>query len=230
MYNNLMNNLKVIAHIHTDFPEKFGVPRQSGVVKELTGRIVFTPEFRNKDALKGMDEFDYLWLLWEFEGVKTDTFSPTVRPPRLGGNETMGVFATRSPFRPNPIGLSCVKLEGIEYTADGPVISVSGVDMRDNTPIFDIKPYLPYADAHPEASNGFAGRHMEEALTVEFPEELLNLFPADKRASAIAVLQQDPRPHYQDDPERLYGVSFAGYDIKFKVQGNVLTVTDMVSL
>ena len=138
MYNNLMNNLKVIAHIHTDFPEKFGVPRQSGVVKELIGRIVFTPEFRNKDALKGMDEFDYLWLLWEFEGVKTDTFSPTVRPPRLGGNETMGVFATRSPFRPNPIGLSCVKLEGIEYTADGPVINVSGVDMRDNTPIFDL--------------------------------------------------------------------------------------------
>ena len=225
-----MDQLKVIAHIHTDFPEKFGVPRQSGVVKELKGRIVFEPEFRNRDALKGMEEFDYLWLLWEFEGVKTDTFSPTVRPPRLGGNETRGVFATRSPFRPNPIGLSSVKLEGIEYTAEGPVIHVSGVDMRDNTPIFDIKPYLAYADAHPGASDGFAGTHMYEELEVSFPESLLNVFPEGKRTAAVEILKQDPRPHYQDDPERVYGVSFAGYDIKFKVAGRNLSVTDVVKL
>ena len=225
-----MDSLKVIAHIHTDFPEKFGVPRQSGVIEELKGRIVFTPEFRNKDALKGIEEFDYLWLLWEFEGVKTDTFSPTVRPPRLGGNETRGVFATRSPFRPNPIGLSSVKLESVEYTAEGPVINVSGVDMRDNTPIFDIKPYLAYADSHPGASEGFAGTHRYDELEVEFPESLLNVYPEDKRNTAVAVLRQDPRPHYQDDPERLYGVSFAGFDIKFKVSGNVLIVTDVVRL
>ena len=225
-----MDRLKVIAHIHTDFPEKFGVPRQSGVVKELKGRIVFTPEFRNKDALKGMEEFDYLWLLWEFEGIKTDTFSPTVRPPRLGGNETRGVFATRSPFRPNLIGLSSVKLESIEYTSEGPVIHVSGVDMRDNTPIFDIKPYLAYADAHPEASDGFAGTHKYDVLEVVFPESLLNIFPEGKRTAATEILRQDPRPHYQDDPERLYGVSFSGYDIKFKVSGKILTVTDVVKL
>ena len=220
-----MDRLKVIAHIHTDFPEKFGVPRQSGVVKSLTGRIVFEPEFRSSDALKGIEEFDYLWLLWEFEGVASDKFTATVRPPRLGGNETRGVFATRSPFRPNPIGLSNVKLERVEYTADGPEIIVSGIDMRDNTPIFDIKPYLAYADAHPEASDGFAGTHIEEGLEVAFPDDLLSILPADKRESAVDVLRQDPRPHYHDDPERVYGVSFAGKNIKFQVNGNVLTVT-----
>lgn len=225
MYNTIMDRLKVIAHIHTDFPEKFGVPRQSGVVKSLTGRIVFEPEFRSSDALKGIEEFDYLWLLWEFEGVASDKFTATVRPPRLGGNETRGVFATRSPFRPNPIGLSNVKLERVEYTADGPEIIVSGIDMRDNTPIFDIKPYLAYADAHPEASDGFAGTHIEEALEVVFPNDLLSILPADKRESAVDVLGQDPRPHYHDDPERVYGVSFAGKNIKFQVNGNVLTVT-----
>ncbi len=225
MYNTIMDRLKVIAHIHTDFPEKFGVPRQSGVVKSLTGRIVFEPEFRSSDALKGIEEFDYLWLLWEFEGVASDKFTATVRPPRLGGNETRGVFATRSPFRPNPIGLSNVKLERVEYTADGPEIIVSGIDMRDNTPIFDIKPYLAYADAHPEASDGFAGTHIEEGLEVVFPSDLLSMLPADKRESAIDVLKQDPRPHYHDDPERVYGVSFAGKNIKFQVNGNVLTVT-----
>ncbi|MBO4617946.1 MAG: tRNA (N6-threonylcarbamoyladenosine(37)-N6)-methyltransferase TrmO [Lachnospiraceae bacterium] len=220
-----MDKLKVIAHIHTDFPEKFGVPRQSGVVKSLTGRIVFEPEFRSSDALKGIEEFDYLWLLWEFEGVASDKFTATVRPPRLGGNETRGVFATRSPFRPNPIGLSNVKLERVEYTADGPEIIVSGIDMRDNTPIFDIKPYLAYADAHPEASDGFAGTHIEEGLEVVFPDDLLSMLPADKRESAVDVLRQDPRPHYHDDPERVYGVSFAGKNIKFQVNRNVLTVT-----
>ncbi len=225
MYNTFMDKLKVIAHIHTDFPEKFGVPRQSGVVKSLTGRIVFEPEFRSSDALKGIEEFDYLWLLWEFEGVASDKFTATVRPPRLGGNETRGVFATRSPFRPNPIGLSNVKLERVEYTADGPEIIVSGIDMRDNTPIFDIKPYLAYADAHPEASDGFAGTHIEEGLEVVFPSDLLFMLPADKRESAIDVLKQDPRPHYHDDPERVYGVSFAGKNIKFQVNENVLTVT-----
>lgn len=225
MYNTIMDRLKVIAHIHTDFPEKFGVPRQSGVVKSLTGRIVFEPEFRSSDALKGIEEFDYLWLLWEFEGVASDKFTATVRPPRLGGNETRGVFATRSPFRPNPIGLSNVKLERVEYTADGPEIIVSGIDMRDNTPIFDIKPYLAYADAHPEASDGFAGTHIEEGLEVAFPDDLLSILPADKRESAVDVLRQDPRPHYHDDPERVYGVSFAGKNIKFQVNGNVLTVT-----
>ena len=225
MYNTIMDRLKVIAHIHTDFPEKFGVPRQSGVVKSLTGRIVFEPEFRSSDALKGIEEFDYLWLLWEFEGVASDKFTATVRPPRLGGNETRGVFATRSPFRPNPIGLSNVKLERVEYTADGPEIIVSGIDMRDNTPIFDIKPYLAYADAHPEASDGFAGTHIEEGLEVVFPDDLLSMLPADKRESAVDVLKQDPRPHYHDDPERVYGVSFAGKNIKFQVNRNVLTVT-----
>lgn len=225
MYNTIMDKLKVIAHIHTDFPEKFGVPRQSGVVKSLTGRIVFEPEFRSSDALKGIEGFDYLWLLWEFEGVASDKFTATVRPPRLGGNETRGVFATRSPFRPNPIGLSNVKLERVEYTADGPEIIVSGIDMRDNTPIFDIKPYLAYADAHPEASDGFAGTHIEEGLEVVFPNDLLSMLPADKRESAVDVLRQDPRPHYHDDPERVYGVSFAGKNIKFQVNGNVLTVT-----
>lgn len=225
MYNTIMDKLKVIAHIHTDFPEKFGVPRQSGVVKSLTGRIVFEPEFRSSDALKGIEEFDYLWLLWEFEGVASDKFAATVRPPRLGGNETRGVFATRSPFRPNPIGLSNVKLERVEYTVYGPEIIVSGIDMRNNTPIFDIKPYLAYADAHPEASDGFAGTHIEEGLEVVFPSDLLSMLTADKRESAIDVLKQDPRPHYHDDPERVYGVSFAGKNIKFQVNGNVLTVT-----
>ena len=225
LYNILMDKLKVIAHIHTDFPEKFGVPRQSGIVKSLMGRIVFEPEFRSPDALKGMEEFDYLWLLWEFEGVKQDNFVATVRPPRLGGNKTRGVFATRSPFRPNPIGLSSVKLERIEYTENGPEIVVSGVDMRDNTPIFDIKPYLSYADSHPEASDGFAGTHLEEALTVDFPEVLLAAIPSDKQEALLDVLRQDPRPHYQNDPERVYGVSFAGHNVKFVVKDKVLTVT-----
>lgn len=222
--------LKVIAHIHTDFPEKFGIPRQSGLVKELQGYIVFEPEYRTKDALKGIEEFTHLWLLWAFEGVDTDKFNATVRPPRLGGNETRGVFATRSPFRPNPIGLSSVKFEGLEETGEGTVIRVSGIDMRDNTPIYDIKPYLAYVDAHPEATDGFAGEHKEDNLRVVFPEKFLSEFEEEKRETIIRVLSQDPRPHYQNDADRIYGVSFAGKNVKFKVDGDTLTVTGVEHL
>lgn len=225
-----MKELKIIAHIHTDFPEKFGIPRQSGLVAGLKGRIVFEPEYRNPDAIKGIEEFTHLWLLWEFEGVEKDTFTATVRPPRLGGNETRGVFATRSPFRPNPIGLSSVKLEGVEMTENGPVLVVSGIDIRDNTPIFDLKPYLAYADSHPEASNGFAGEHLEERLEVIFPEPLLCKLPDADRETLISVLSEDPRPHYQNDPERTYGLSYKSFDIHFNVKGNTLTVTDITNI
>lgn len=222
-----MDNLKVIAHIHTDFPEKFGIPRQSGLACNLAGRIVFEPEYRNIHALKGIEEFSHLWILWEFEGVDRGEWSPTVRPPRLGGNETRGVFATRSPFRPNPIGLSCVKFLKVEETSDGPVIYVSGIDMRDNTPIFDIKPYLSYVDAHFDASNGFAEETKDARLQVEFPPELLELLPAEKRKGCIEALAQDPRPQYQDDPQRIYGMAFAGKNIRFRVEENRLLVLDV---
>ena len=220
--------MKIIAHIKTDFPEKFGVPRQSSLVEGLLGYIVFEPEYRTKDAIKGIEEFSHLWLLWQFEGVESDTFHATVRPPRLGGNETRGVFATRSPFRPNPIGLSSVKLERIEDTADGPVLVVSGIDMRDNTPIYDIKPYLAYVDSHPDARDGFAAERKNDNLTVDFPSELFQKIPEDKRASLLEVLSGDPRPHYQDDPERIYGLSFAGYNIRFSVADNNLTVLEVL--
>ena len=219
-----MKELKVIAHIHTDMPEKFGIPRQSGVVKSLTGRIVFEPEFRSYDAVKGLDEFSHLWLLWEFEGVPQDKFNATVRPPRLGGNETMGVFATRSPFRPNPIGLSSVKLEGVEKTADGPVIVVSGIDLRDNTPIFDIKPYLAYADSHPDAKDGFAGAHVYAQLEVSFPTEYRDMIDSGDLETVLYLLREDPRPHYQKDPDRIYGMAFKNLNIKFKVNENLLTI------
>ena len=219
-----MKELKVIAHIHTDMPEKFGIPRQSGIVKSLTGRIVFEPEFRSYDAVKGLDDFSHLWLLWEFEGVPQDKFNATVRPPRLGGNETMGVFATMSPFRPNPIGLSSVKLEGVEKGNDGPVIIVSGIDLRDNTPIFDIKPYLAYADSHPEAKDGFAGAHVYEQLNVDIPLEFKDLIGAEYFDTVVSLLKEDPRPHYQKDPDRVYGMAFKNLNIKFKVLENILTV------
>ena len=219
-----MKELKVIAHIHTDMPEKFGIPRQSGVVKSLTGRIVFEPEFRSYDAVKGLDDFSHLWLLWEFEGVPQDKFNATVRPPRLGGNETMGVFATRSPFRPNPIGLSSVKLEGVEKTADGPVIVVSGIDLRDNPPIFDIKPYLAYADSHPDAKEGFAGAHVYEQLDVSFPSEYRGMIDSCDLETVISLLREDTRPHYQKDPDRIYGMAFKNLNIKFKVNENLLTI------
>ncbi|MCR5255478.1 MAG: tRNA (N6-threonylcarbamoyladenosine(37)-N6)-methyltransferase TrmO [Acetatifactor sp.] len=222
--------IRPIAHIHTDFPEKFGIPRQSNIVKGATGVIKFEPEFNSPDAVKGMEEFDYLWLLWEFQDVDRGSFSPTVRPPRVGGNTRLGVFATRSPFRPNPIGLSSVRLEKIEYTKNGPLIHVSGVDLKDNTPIFDIKPYLAYADSHPDAAEGFAGKTAFKPLDVLFPDDLLQLLPSEKRETAVALLREDPRPAYHDDPERVYGMNYSAFDIRFKVSGNVLTVVEVVCI
>ena len=220
--------LKVIAKIYTDFPEKFGIPRQSGIVKELMGEIVFEEEFRDASALKGLEGFSHLWLLWDFSEVKNEKWRPTVRPPRLGGNKRLGLFATRSPFRPNPIGLSCVELTEIKKTADrGTVLIVKGADMLNGTPIIDIKPYLPFTDSVPNATGGFAEEVKEDKLEVIFPENFKNIFPENKLNSLIAVLKGDPRPAYQDDPNREYGFNFAGYCIKFKVQGNVLTVTNI---
>ena len=220
--------MEIIARIYTDFAEKFGIPRQSGLVRELTGKIVFEPKYRCADAVKGLEGFEYIWLLWKFQGTERGHWSATVKPPRLGGNTRMGVFATRSPFRPNPIGLSSVKLEHIEYSEDGPVLFVSGIDLKNETPIYDIKPYLPYTDCHPDAREGFAHAVKEYALQVEFPEELLKLFPAEKQEAIIEVLRQDPRPSYHDDETRKYGVAFAGYDVHFRVKGDVLTVFEVV--
>lgn len=222
--------MKPIAYIETDFPEKFGIPRQSGLVKELTGKIYFEPEYRNPDAFNGLSGYNYIWLLWAFEIPDRKGWSATVKPPRLGGNTHMGVFATRSPFRPNPIGLSSVHLDSIEFTENGPVLTVSGADLRDNTPIYDIKPYLRYTDCHPDAVDGFAEGRMNENLHVTFPEELLNIFPPEKRPAILEILRQDPRPSYQHDPDRRYGVSFAGYDVRFYVDGNRLRVSEVVSI
>lgn len=221
------DKLKIIAHIRTDFPQKFGVPRQSGVVQELKGYVVFEPAYRNADAVRGLEQFEYVWLLWKFEDTETEQWHATVRPPRLGGNTRMGVFATRSPFRPNPIGLSSVKLDKVEETKEGPVLCVSGVDMRDNTPIYDIKPYLPYTDSHPNAKDGFAAQTKDVRLEVEFPKELLAKVPQEKRQALIAALSQDPRPSYQEDPARVYGVSFDAYDVRFTVAGKTLTVCEV---
>ena len=220
--------MEIIARLYTDFAEKFGIPRQSGLVRELTGKIVFEPKYRCADAVKGLEGFEYIWLLWKIQGTERGHWSATVKPPRLGGNTRMGVFATRSPFRPNPIGLSSVKLEHIEYSEDGPVLFVSGIDLKNETPIYDIKPYLPYTDCHPDAREGFAHAVKEYALQVEFPEELLKLFPAEKQEAIIEVLRQDPRPSYHDDETRKYGVAFAGYDVHFRVKGDVLTVFEVV--
>ena len=220
--------MEIIARIYTDFAEKFGIPRQSGLVRELTGKIVFEPKYRCADAVKGLEGFYYIWLLWKFQGTERGHWSATVKPPRLGGNTRMGVFATRSPFRPNPIGLSSVKLEHIEYSEDGPVLFVSGIDLKNETPIYDIKPYLPYTDCHPDAREGFAHAVKGYALQVEFPEELLKLFPDEKQEAIIEVLRQDPRPSYHDDETRKYGVAFAGYDVHFRVKGDVLTVFEVV--
>ena len=222
--------MKTIAYIHTDFPEKFGVPRQSGLIKELTGSIVFVPEYRSPDAVKGLEGYDYIWLLWQFQGTERTRWSATVKPPRLGGNTHVGVFATRSPFRPNPIGLSSVRLERIEFGAQGPVLQVSGADLRDGTPIYDIKPYLPYTDSHPDARAGFSGEVQGYALEVDFPEALLRCFPEEKRAAVVEVLRQDPRPAYQRDEDRQYGMSFAGYDVRFTVRANCLQVENVVKL
>ena len=220
------HSIKVIAWIRSDFRTKFGVPRQSGLVEALRAEIVFEPEFRNPDALRGIEGFSHLWLVWQFSATVREDWSPTVRPPRLGGNVRMGVFATRSPFRPTPIGLSCVRLEGVEQRTEGPVLIVSGADLMDGTPIYDIKPYLPYADCKADAAGGFAPQRAEE-LAVEFPPELLARVPEDKRAALTGVLAQDPRPHYQSDPARIYGMSFAGMEVRFHVADGVLTVVEL---
>ncbi|MDD4688652.1 MAG: tRNA (N6-threonylcarbamoyladenosine(37)-N6)-methyltransferase TrmO [Eubacteriales bacterium] len=218
-------NLRIIARIKTDFDSKFGVPRQSGLVKNLMGTIVFEPEYRNPDALRGLEGFSHIWLVWQLSEAIVEGWSPTVRPPRLGGNKRMGVFATRSPFRPNPIGLSSVKLEEIKTDPQyGTVLVVSGADLMDGTPIYDIKPYLAFTDSHPDAKGGFADDKFGDKLNVVFPDELRKQIPCDKRDSLIEVLSQDPRPHYQDDPDRIYGMSFAGFDIRFKVDGDTLIV------
>ena len=222
--------IKPIAYIHTQFPEKFGVPRQSGLARALKGRIVFEPEYRNLDALRGLDGFSHIWLIWEFSANRsTSPWQPTVRPPRLGGNVHMGVFATRSPFRPNPLGLSCVKIDSIELsTSDGPVINVFGADLMDGTPIYDIKPYIKYADARPEAVCGYVDSLEERSLKVIFPSELsAKITDSEIIPALVETLRLDPRPSYHDDPHRAYGLSFAGYNVRFHVFGNVLEVSDV---
>ena len=221
-------SMRVIARIHSDFSSKFGVPRQSGLVDALESTVVFEPEFRNADALRGLEGFSHLWLVWVFDQAIRETWSPTVRPPRLGGNQRMGVFATRSPFRPNPIALSCVRLAGIQQTAEvGTVLKIRGADLMDGTPILDIKPYVPYADSHPDAAGGFASAPAGETLDVIIPPELLKLVPENRREALRGVLAQDPRPHYQNDPERVYGFGFAGMEVKFSVDGDLLTVREI---
>ena len=218
--------MRVVARIRSDFPAKFGIPRQSGLVEELRARVVFEPEYRSPDALRGLEGFTHIWLIWQFSENLREGWSPTVRPPRLGGNERMGVFATRSPFRPNPIGLSCVRLLGIEADPEvGHVLTVAGADLMDGTPILDVKPYIPYADAHPEASGGFTGNTGGAVLEISFPPALLERVPADKRAALTGVLARDPRPPYQHDPDRVYGLAFAGLEVRFTVAGETLTVT-----
>ena len=225
------STIRVIAHIRTDFPTKFGIPRQSSLVDELTGEIVFEPEYRQIEAFRGIEEYSHLWLLWEFSEAKREHWSATVKPPRLGGRTRMGVFATRSPFRPNPIGLSCVRLIGLRQDETyGPVLMVAGVDLMDGTPIYDVKPYLPYVDAHPDAVGGFGDRVKDHALDVDFPVELLERLPEEKRAGAVAFLQQDPRPAVHRDPGRVYKIAYAGCDIHFTVCDTVLTVTDVIEL
>ena len=220
--------MKVIAHIHTDFPTKFGIPRQSGIIASLQGLVVFEPEYRNADAVRGLEDFSHIWLLWQFSKAVRDTWSPTVRPPRLGGNVRKGVFATRSPFRPNPIGLSSVRLEHIEFDAKlGPVLYVTGADLMDGTPIYDIKPYIAYTDSHPDAVSGFASTPAEYLLEVDFAEELLQKVPESQRENLIEVLAHDPRPQYHADPERVYGMEFGGMEVKFKVNHDLLTVLEI---
>ncbi|MBQ2811783.1 MAG: tRNA (N6-threonylcarbamoyladenosine(37)-N6)-methyltransferase TrmO [Clostridia bacterium] len=221
--------MKIIAHIKTDFPTKFGLPRQSGLVEEIKGKIVFEEEYRVPEAFRGLEDFSHIWLLWQFSEAVRDNWSPTVRPPLLGGNTRMGVFATRSPFRPNPIGLSCVKLERVELnSSDGPVLYVSGSDLMDGTPIYDIKPYLPYADSIPDAVGGFTDNLDERRLEVAFEETLLDKIPNCKRETLIKVLSGDPRPSYQNNPERVYGFVFAGFEVKFTVSDRKLTVTEVI--
>lgn len=219
--------MKIIAHIETCFDTKFGVPRQAGIV-DTPGRIVFEPQYRVADAVRGLEGFDYIWLIWQFSKAVRDDWSPTVRPPRLGGNERMGVFATRSPFRPNAIGLSSVRL--VETVIDpelGPVLYITGADLMDGTPIYDIKPYLPYTDSHPDARSGFATRPAEQLLEVEYSQSVLSILPTHLQQALIDVLAHDPRPQYHNDPTRIYGMSFAGYEVKFSVSQSCLTLIDI---
>lgn len=218
-------HINIIARIHTDFSSKFGVPRQSGLVPELKARVIFEPEYRAAEAVRGLEDFSHIWLIWQFSEAVRDTWSPTVRPPRLGGNRRMGVFATRSPFRPNNLALSCVRLESVEPGGGpGPVLHVAGADLMDGTPIVDIKPYIPYADCRPEATGGFTDAVPRERLRVVMPDALAAALPEDKRSALIGVLESDPRPSYQSDPERVYGFGFAGREVRFSVDGGVLTV------
>lgn len=226
-----MPEIEPIAYIHTDFNTKFGVPRQSGLCSELTGKIVFEPKFRNPDSLRGLSGFSHIWLIWGFSEVKQTEYSPTVRPPRLGGNKRVGVFAARSPFRPNGMGLSCVKLEKTDYDCpDAPVIYVSGIDMMNGTPIFDIKPYVPVTDCKIDATDGFTAETKNYKIAVDFPEKLLNILPESKRTAAVQMLTLDPRPSYISDESRIFGVEFAGFDIRFKVIGDTLTVTEIIKV
>lgn len=219
--------MHIIANIHSDFPTKFGIPRQSGLVEELTAKIVFTPDYRVPEAVRGLEDFSHIWLIWQFSKAVREHWSPTVRPPRLGGNTRMGVFATRSPFRPNAIGLSCVRLLKVEpNTPEGPVLTVAGADLMDGTPILDIKPYIPYADCQPEATGGFTDTAGDYLLKVEFPPELLERVPEDRREALIGVLSHDPRPSYQRNAERVYGMEFAGVNVRFKVAEDTLLVVD----
>lgn len=223
--------LKVIARVYDDFPTKFGIPRQSGIVEAVKGRVIFEPEYRNADALRGLDGFSHLWLIWGFSENEDEGWSPTVRPPRLGGNTRMGVFATRSPFRPNAIGMSVVRLDRLEPSSpEGPVLHVSGVDMMSGTPIYDIKPYIPYSDSIPEALGGFVTGNKDACLDIEFPERLLERISEDKRQALMGVLRIDPRPAYQKDPDRIYGLDFALWNIKFSVLENTLTVLEVSEL
>lgn len=217
--------MNIIARMRSDFPEKFGIPRQSGMVNELESTIVFEPEYRNKDALRGLEDFSHLWIIWQFSKAVRTEWSPTVRPPRLGGNTRIGVFATRSPFRPNHMGLSSVKILGLEHTEQfGTVIRVAGADLMDGTPIFDIKPYIPYCDSHPEATGGFTDNAGDFILKVEISPDLLAKFPEEKHGALIDLLSHDPRPSYQQDAGRIYGLSFSGYNIRFTVNDGVLVV------
>lgn len=220
--------IQVIAKMRSDFPTKFGIPRQSGLVEDLQSMIVFEPEFRKAEALRGLENFSHLWIIWQFSKAVRQDWSPTVRPPRLGGNTRMGVFATRSPFRPNSLGLSSVKILGLEQTAEfGTVIHVGGADLMDGTPIFDIKPYIPYSDCHQDAAGGFTDTASDFLLQVDFPDSLLQKIPQNKRQALLGVLSHDPRPSYQNDPTRIYGLSFGGYDIQFMVQDKLLTVREI---
>ena len=224
-------NIQPIARMRSDFPTKFGIPRQSGLVAELESTIVFEPEFRNPDALRGIEGYSHLWIIWQFSQAVRQEWSPTVRPPRLGGNVRMGVFATRSPFRPNNLGLSCVKLIGVDHTeSEGTVLHVAGADLMDGTPIFDIKPYVPYSDSFPDALGGFTDTAEDFILEVVFPDDLLKLLPETKQQAAIGVLSHDPRPSYQKKPGRVYGLNFAGFDIRFSVEEKTLTVCEVIKL